>query len=135
MSRRADGVRTLRRLAKPRPRGTLFGRLRVRISDASSACQACGAGLWELWVADRIRQVWVGVVDHVIPERYWRATARGTPHQLENLIPVCPSCHGRKTAQEYRLYRADVVGYKAELTRIGYPAEAVEAAFRAWGRA
>ena len=51
----------------------------------------------------------------------------------ENLASACRSCHGKKRRAEIRLERADVVGFLAELRRIGYPEERTKIALRLYG--
>ena len=68
-------------------------------------------------------------VDHVIPERLmvkWGLFA----HAMENLLTLCMSCHGKKTYAETLLLRGDMIGFKSELNRLGYPENAVRMAFK-----
>ena len=52
-------------------------------------------------------------------------------HCLENLVVVTPSVHARLTAAENRLFRADWIGYKSDLNRLGMPMEILERAMKA----
>ena len=50
-------------------------------------------------------------------------------HSLGNLIVITPSLHAKATAAERRLFKVDILGYKTELNRLGFPANLFD---RAW---
>lgn len=75
---------------------------------------------------------WRRACDHVIPERWVRRFCAGAnPHIIENLAAVTPRIHAKKTAIEWRLFRGDMLGFKSELRKIGYPDEMVTRALKA----
>jgi hypothetical protein len=41
------------------------------------------------------------------------------PHCSGNLITVAPAIHAALTAAEKKLFKADIVGYRQELNRLG----------------
>lgn len=98
---------------------------------AQDKCEVSGERLWTQSGPDapiRFRRA----CDHVIPERFVRRFCPGAnPHILENLAAVTPAIHARKTAVEWRLFRGDMLGFQAELRRIGYPDEMVTRALKA----
>jgi len=51
-------------------------------------------------------------------------------HAMENLVALCTSCHGKKTYAETLLLKGDMIGFKSELNRLGYPENAVRSAFK-----
>jgi HNH endonuclease len=63
-------------------------------------------------------------LDHLIPRRWLEA--RGiNPHQTNNLLSVCGSCHGQKKTIEDRLFQGDAIGWLLGLRQIGYPVDQV----------
>jgi hypothetical protein len=76
--------------------------------------------------------VWKRAADHIWPERWVRRFCKAAdPHILENLVVVTPSLHAQKTAVEYLIFRADMVGYRRELNRLGFPPEMLDKALKA----
>lgn len=62
-----------------------------------------------------------------------RAFRPYNPEATENLASACRSCHGMKRRAEIKLERGDVVGFLAEIVRIGYPKERTEISLRLYG--
>lgn len=100
---------------------------------AENACEVSKAALGK-WVGtlDYAEWKWSRACDHIIPERWVRRFCPGAnPHIIENLAAVTPQIHARKTAVEWRLFRGDMLGFQAELRRIGYNDEMVTRALKA----
>jgi hypothetical protein len=75
---------------------------------------------------------WQRAADHIFAERWVRRYCKGAdPHVLENLVVVTPSIHAQKTAVEYLLFRADMLGYRRELNRLGFAPEILDRAMKA----
>jgi len=71
-------------------------------------------------------------VDHIVPERMVRSLFPGAdPHILDNLIVISPALHSRKTAIEYLIFKADFLGYKRELNRLGFDPKVFDRAWKA----
>lgn len=103
---------------------------------AGAKCEVSGEplGHWAAPVyADNLPWRWRRAADHIVPERAVRSLiADGAdPHILENLVVITPRLHSRKTAIEYLIFKADFLGYKRELNRLGYPPEMFEKAWKA----
>lgn len=97
----------------------------IRKRSKRDKCQVCG---WEYnTMRGYGRQVFSMVteaLDHLIPRRWLEA--RGiNPHQTNNLLSVCGSCHGKKKVLEDKLFHADVIGWLSGLRQIGYPVEQI----------
>lgn len=93
----------------------------IRDAARTDACELCGA-----WLADVDEGKHAGHVDHIVPEQFCFEYEVGDPHCRANLICLCEKCHGKKTAIEWRLHRADLVGYLGELRRLGWDMERVK---------
>ncbi len=92
----------------------------------------CTDGQCETFDDGYCRVVWRRACDHIFPERWVRRHCPGAdPHILENLVAVTPEIHARKTAIEWKIFKADYLGYRAELVRIGYSKEMLERALGA----
>jgi hypothetical protein len=71
-------------------------------------------------------------VDHVWPERFVRRFCiAADPHVLDNLVVITPSLHAKKTAIEYLIFRGDLLGYRRELNRLGFPQDMLDKAMKA----
>lgn len=69
---------------------------------------------------------------HIISERFVRLHFKKVnPHMLENLCAIVVTLHSRITAAEMKLYKADWLGYRTELNRLGFPLELLDRAWRA----
>lgn len=78
------------------------------------------------------RIVWRRAVDHLWPERFLRRFCKAAdPHVIENLVCITSSLHAKKTAVEYLIFRADMVGYRRELNRLGFPPDKLDKAMKA----
>jgi hypothetical protein len=70
--------------------------------------------------------------DHLWPERWVRRWCPGAdPHVLENLVVMTISLHAQKTAIEPLIFRGDMLGYRRELNRLGFPAGMLDNAMQA----
>jgi len=68
----------------------------------------------------------------VVAERFVRRWFPGADvHHLLNLLVVTPSKHAELTAAEAKLFKADIIGYKAELNRLGIAPEIFDRALKA----
>lgn len=90
-------------------------------------------GWWNgLGVGADVKWVWTRACHHILAEKWVRSFVKGADvHCLENLVVVTPSVHARLTAAENRLFRADWIGYKSDLNRLGMPMEILERAMKA----
>jgi len=69
---------------------------------------------------------------HVLAERWVRSFVKGADvHILENLVTVTPALHARLTHAEYKLFRADWIGYRQELNRLGLDLALLDRAMKA----
>src|SRR6266446_6108384 len=69
-------------------------------------CQVCG----DCYGVIRRLQMTREAIDHLIPRRWLEA--RGiNPHQTNNLLSVCGSCHGQNTTIADRLFYGDAIGW------------------------
>jgi 5-methylcytosine-specific restriction endonuclease McrA len=69
------------------------------------------------------------VVDHIVPERVLRRL-KLNPHLRINLMVLCRSCSGKKTAVDRRMGEADRVGFLDELRIRRWPITRVLAALK-----
>lgn len=77
-------------------------------------------------------ECWERACHHVIAERWLRSfVKKADVHILENLVVVTPQLHAQLTAAENKLFRADWMGYRSELNRLGFPLEMLDKAFKA----
>jgi hypothetical protein len=121
------------------------GRYWIRQRDAAFAragdfCEITGAKLvgraqvvnQETSEVLHTAECWERACHHVIAERWVRSfVKKADVHCLENLVVVSPSLHAKLTAAENKLFRADWIGYKSELNRIGFPPELLDRAMTA----
>lgn len=100
---------------------------------AEEICEVSGEPLGRLvGTLDDGHWKWSRACDHIICERWVRRFCPGAnPHIIENLAAVTPGIHAKKTAVEWRLFRGDMLGFQAELHRIGYSDEMVTRALKA----
>jgi hypothetical protein len=63
-------------------------------------------------------------IDHLIPRRWLKAHGIN-PHQANNLISVCGSCHGQKLGFENKFFHSDLYGYLSGLRSLNYPVSQV----------
>lgn len=84
-----------------------YGAMRARLRTDSFACQRATEH-----------------IDHLIPRR-WLEERGVNPHQTNNLLSVCGSCHGRKKTFEDRLFRGDALGWLQGLRQLGYPVDRI----------
>lgn len=102
---------------------------------AGHYCEVSGASLAGRviqFVDDQPITKWARAAHHIIAERYARRWVPGCdPHCLGNLVVITPSLHARVTAAEKRLSRVDIIGYRQELNRLGFPADMFDKALTA----
>lgn len=79
------------------------------------------------------RWLCVAKVDHLIAERIIRKWHLGKPHSLINLLPVCAGCHSKKTAIEKHLEASDLLRFRQEVNRLGWPMDKIDNALRHFG--
>ena len=92
----------------------------------------CTDGNCQLFDEGYCRTVWRRACHHIIAERYVRKFFPGvSPHIAENLVAVTTSLHSRLTAAENRLFKADWLGYRRELHRLGMDLAILDRAFSA----
>jgi hypothetical protein len=92
-----------------RSRGTGWGDLSAKIRKRDGmTCRRCGSDEKRL------------VVDHIVPYRLMLKWGLEANHE-HNLLTLCRSCHGFKVPAENALFKGDVVGFAAEMKRMGYP--------------
>lgn len=75
----------------------------------------------------------VAKVDHLVAERIIRKWHLGKPHALINLLPCCAGCHSRKTAVEKHLEASDLLRFRQEVNRLGWPMDKIDNALRHFG--
>jgi hypothetical protein len=97
-----------------------------------ATCEVSGVSLFEKTgrktVSGEDVLVYVGVIDHIVPERYllW---VKIPPHAPVNLMCVSSSVHGKKRAAEDAfLKRGDVLTFYNELNQQGWDMRRVEQA-------
>lgn len=77
-------------------------------------------------------ECWERAAHHILAERWCRKFCPGCdPHILENLVVVTPGLHAQFTAAENKLFRADWLGYRTELHRLGFPLAMLDRALKA----
>lgn len=88
-----------------------------------------------LWILKTEGGSWLCVakVDHLVAERIIRKWHLGKPHALINLLPCCAGCHSKKTAIEKHLEASDLLRFRQEVNRIGFPMDKVDNALRFYG--
>jgi hypothetical protein len=68
-------------------------------------------------------------VDHIVPRRLMERWGFD-PHHQGNLACLCTSCHGKKTAAEWMLFKGDLVGFVSALAGMSYPKARVLDSFK-----
>src|SRR5947208_14318512 len=82
-------------------------------------CQVCGYPYGKIRHADNGFVLMREHLDHLIPRRFLEA--RGiNPHQVNVLLSVCCSCHGKKHGLEDRIFQGDLASYLSGLRGLGY---------------
>lgn len=71
--------------------------------------------------------------DHVLARRLAQTCEGKDPDCDLNVMDICATCHGIKTAAERKLYRGDRLGFMQVLRCGGWDMERVERAFRFYG--
>jgi hypothetical protein len=103
---------------------------------AGGVCEVSGLSLSvEIWNDEETQLLgirWNRACHHVIAERFVRKFFKGvSPHILENLLAVTPALHSKLTNAENKLFKADWLGYRTELHRLGMDLAVLDRAFRA----
>src|SRR6267142_6097876 len=102
---------------------------------ADVTCEVTGEDLQISYIDEQTRQTiwkWRRAAHHIVAERFVRRWFPGADvHHLLNLLVVTPGKHAQLTAAERKLFRADIVGYKQELNRLGIAPEIFDRALKA----
>lgn len=96
--------------------------------DRDMKCEVCGISQKEQFM--RHRTTLAG--DHIVPARL--SSNYGNPHDPDNQMNLCSTCHGRKTSAERLLFGSGgMLGFLSELRKWNWPMQRVALALKIYG--
>jgi HNH endonuclease len=96
-------------------------------------CQICGAEYGRIHLRysfAKASRPWIPRehLDHIIPARFVTGRSLGDPNAIVNLLSTCHRCNLAKKTAEDCLFKADTLGFVANLQRRGWGFELKRAA-------